>query len=260
MARFQLFEWEDQPWFPKRLRHYMVDYLDFLAGLSAKPFEAIAAKIGSALDKTKVYHLVDLCSGSGGPIEQLLGLLRTARPPTVVLTDLFPNTAAFERVHQRSQGRIGFERGPVDAGRVPERLTGFRTLFNSFHHFKPVMARRILRDCVDKRQGIAVVEVVSRSAPAILSVIINSLLLFLVTPFIKPFSPGRLIFTYLVPAVPACILWDGLVSCLRVYSLSELDALIEPDMRAAFEWETGKCYLGNSPFYVTYLIGVPGPG
>jgi len=48
-------------------------------------------------------------------------------------------------------------------------------------------------------------------------------------PTVRPFKPGWLVLTYLIPLL---VLWDGLVSCLRVYSTRELRALVaEPSQR-----------------------------
>jgi len=73
----------------------------------------------------------------------------TADPPvTAMLTDLYPNHEAFERVAKENPA-IDAIHEPVDATAVPERLTGLRTLFSGFHHFRPAQARLILRDAVD---------------------------------------------------------------------------------------------------------------
>ncbi len=55
----------------------------------------------------------------------------------VTLTDKFPNLEAFERARSQSGNMIEFVTEPVDARAVPRELKGFRTIFNSFHHFRP---------------------------------------------------------------------------------------------------------------------------
>jgi len=40
--------------------------------------------------------------------------------------------------------------------RVPDELTGFRTIFSAFHHFRPEEARAVVADAAHQRQGIAV--------------------------------------------------------------------------------------------------------
>jgi hypothetical protein len=79
-----------------------------------------------------------------------------------------------------------------------------------------------------------------------------------------PFVPGRrwswLFFTYLVPLVPLLILFDGLVSCLRVYSLPELSGLTQGIGGEGWRWEMGRLRLGSAPAHATFLVGLPARG
>jgi hypothetical protein len=49
------------------------------------------------------------------------------------------------------------------------------------------------------------------------------LLVFLLTPLVRPVSWVQILFTYLVPILPVLIFWDGLISQLRTYSVQELE-------------------------------------
>ena len=57
----------------------------------------------------------------------------------VCLTDKYPNIAAFLKKAQvvKSGGATTYSAEPVDAGRIPAEIAGFRTIFSSFHHFPP---------------------------------------------------------------------------------------------------------------------------
>ncbi len=59
---------------------------------------------------------------------------------------------------------------------------------------------------------------------SIVSMLFVPLGALLVTPFIRPFRWSRLVFTYVIPVLPLLIVFDGIVSCLRVYSPDELRA------------------------------------
>ncbi len=63
---------------------------------------------------------------------------------------------------------------------------GFRTLFNSFHHFTPDDARAILRGAVGARQPIAVFEIPERKLSVVLSTLLAPFMVLLATPFIRP--------------------------------------------------------------------------
>jgi hypothetical protein len=105
--------------------------------------------------------IVDLCSGGGGA---LVGLAeRGALGPVdeIVLTDLYPNAAAFALAERRLPP--GVCRGvptPVDASDVPPELRGgVRTLFNSLHHLPPPLVLRVLGDAARQGQPFAAFEV-----------------------------------------------------------------------------------------------------
>ena len=64
--------------------------------------------------------------------------------------------------------------------------------------------------------------------------------------------------TYLVPLIPALLLWDGLVSCLRAYSPAELRELIAGiDGHETFDWIVQRVWLYPLPLRGTILIGSP---
>ena len=78
---------------------------------------------------------------------------------------------------------------------VPARLAGLRTMFNSFHHFRPADATAILRSAVAAGQPIGVFEVSNRSLRTVLTLILTPLFVFIATLFIRPFRWDRLLWT-----------------------------------------------------------------
>jgi hypothetical protein len=75
-------------------------------------------------------------------------------------------------------------------------------------------------------------------------------------PTIRPLKLSWLFFTYLVPLVPLLVLWDGVVSCLRIYSPRELRDLVDALPDNDYEWDIGTIPLGG-PAHATYLVGRP---
>jgi hypothetical protein len=259
MRRLHLFEFEDQPWFPALLRGYMTDYLAFTASLARAPFRGIARKLKAAMEASGTRQIVDLCSGGGGPVPNVVRLLREEEhfPVTVCLTDLHPNLAAFQRV-SATDPSIQHVASPVDATAVPPEFLGFRTLFNGFHHLTPEQGRKVLEDAARADRGIAVVEMIDRSLLSAASVFVGSAAILLMTPFMRPFRLSRLLLTYAVPAVPLFALWDGLVSCLRIYSPDELRALADGiGADKGYRWEAGRLRMDKGPGGITFLIGIP---
>jgi hypothetical protein len=261
MGRLHLLELEDQPWFPAFLRDGMTDFLSFLGNVSPQPYVEFARLVAERMRSLGTDRVVDLCSGGGGPGLTLGGLLSEGGTPvTVHLTDIYPNLRRFEQLSAgRGQG-VTFEEAPVDARDVPEHLDGFRVVFNGFHHFDVDDARGVLADAVRKSRGIAIYEMNGRSAPSLLSVLLSPVTLLLVTPFIRPLRLGRLLWTYVLPIMPLAVLWDGIVSCLRVYSPDELRTLVESvPGHDGFDWSIGQLPVPGTPAKATYLLGSPRP-
>jgi hypothetical protein len=256
--RLHLIEWNDQPWLPEILRRAVTDYLTTLIELG-DPFAPLVPRLAKLCAQTGDDRVVDLCAGGGGPWIKLQPAVSAAlgRPLRVTLTDLYPNRAAFARVGATAPGAIAGEAEPVDARAVPARLGGLRTLFEGFHHLRPTDARAVLADAQRQRQPIVIVEGTRRSLTALLGMLLVPLVVLLVTPRIRPWSWARLLLTYLVPIVPLVILWDGLVSCLRSYRLSELCALTA-GLDDGYHWEVGE-YRRHGGI-VTYLVGAPSRG
>jgi hypothetical protein len=253
VKRFHLFELEDQAWFPPTLRDLSTDYLHFMQG-ALKIEGAIMPIVERVVRRTGVREIVDLCSGASGPLPALLDRLAAAGLPLhATLTDLYPNVDAFAAIAERARGSISFIDRSIDARALPRELVGLRTIFNGFHHFSPADAGAVLRDAGDARQPLAIFEVSERSARNILPVILVPIFVWLGTPFMRPFSWTRLLWTYPVPLVPLTCFWDGVVSQFRAYTVEELREL---GRRAgAFNWEAGQVPMAGGTTRLTYLIG-----
>lgn len=255
MARLHLFEFEDLSWFPSFLRNYGTDFLQFLAN-KTKMWKPVVPVLEKALKHEGSNQVIDLASGGGGGLLWLNETLKETNPELkVTLTDFYPNLAAFG--HTKAQAdNFDFIREPVNALKVPAELKGVRTQFLSFHHFKAADAKAILQNAVDARSPIAIFEGQERSLPSILAMIFSPITVLLATPFIRPFKLGRIIFTYLIPIVPLFVMWDGIVSSLRTYSVKEMEELIaKVEGKDTFDWEVKR--IKSGPGVILYLLGLP---
>jgi hypothetical protein len=138
-------------------------------------------------------------------------------------------------------------------------MDGFRTLFTAFHHFRPELAREILRDAVRKRRGIGIFEFTRRNIPASLRLASRVPLAMLAAPLSPPFRWSRLLWTYVVPAVPAVAAFDGFVSSLRSYTPDELRDMVAGLGDTGYTWDIGQEPAALPEATLTWLIGCPRP-
>lgn len=258
MRRIHAFELEDQPWFPRLIRDYATDFLQFMLD-ATDAYGPVAPLITRSLEACGTRRVVDIGSGGGGPWFRLAGRVRAeAGPVEVVLTDLYPSRHAAERVRARSGGDVRYHETPVDALRMPAEMDGFRTLFTALHHFRPADAQAVLAGAVRGGRGIGVFEFSERSVRGVLMTVASPLLVLLATPLIRPFRWSRLFWTYAVPLVPLAVLWDGVVSALRTYTPEEMESLGRA-ASADCHWTAGRIQ-GKAPVPVSYLLGLPARG
>lgn len=257
MRRIQFIEIHEQPWFPSFLRDDVTDALQHGLGI-LRAYEPIGSMLHWALDSSTSRSIVDLCSGGGGPWLDLSRNLKSkGRTAQIWLSDKFPNVRAFQILSEASGNQIAFRADSVDAMKVPRELTGFRTMFSSYHHFSPEEARAVLQDAVDAGEGIGIFEVTRRAPSAIGLMFPWALLVFLSTPWIRPFRWSRIFWTYVVPIVPLVVLFDGLVSCCRTYRPQELSTIVEKLTGSEYLWEAGEQTGSRGKVPITYLIGSP---
>jgi hypothetical protein len=256
MRRVQFIEMHDQPWFPAFLRDQVTDDLQVLLNIG-RPYGDILPQLREGIERAGADRVLDLCSGAGGPWPWLAKELeRSGLRICVELSDKYPN----EQVRKES-AKLRYRDEFVDATRVPSGLAGFRTLFTSFHHFPPEQARAILKDAVDKRQGIGVFEIPGRRPLTLLLLPLVPLGDILLVPFLRPKflarAIWRLVWRWVIPIVPLVLLFDGVVSCLRAYSPRELRELTSGLEDSGYRWEIGCVKRGPFRLSITYLVGYP---
>lgn len=254
MPRLHLFELHDFHWCPRIIREGLTDFLETSINIQ-DTYGPVKTRILEALRRSGATQVVDLCSGGGGP--WIHWLRKGEFQSAAVLTDKFPNQHAQNRLSQLGLPGVRYCNEPIDVAAVPADLKGFRTLFTSFHHFRPEQAENVLRDAVAHQQPIGVFEFTSRSPKALLLMLLSPFAVWLLTPRAREVGSLRWLFTYLIPVIPAVVTIDGIVSCLRTYSVNELKKMAA----AAAEHAPGYVWLAGQeqgrPFSITYLIGYP---
>ena len=259
MKRIHLFELEDFTWFPNWIRigvTRLIVVMHKLLGSSAD----LVQLLSRALAHSESMVIVDLCSGSGGPMLDVYRTLKK-RPGLnslqLTLTDLYPNRTLAAAIEGQGDAALRYETHSINAADVAPELRGVRTLIGSFHHMLPEVARRILQDAREKHQPICVYEISDNSFPISLwwvALPLNFLMALFITPFARPVTVKQLFFTYVLPVIPLCFAWDGAVSNARTYTLGDMATLLEGLQSDEYTWETG---LIPGKAKKLYLLGLP---
>lgn len=242
IARRHLFEFNDSSFAPAALRDTVIEALGrtlawgrILKGLVA-PFRDFVAH-------ARVQEVLDLCSGTGEPAAILAREIARAGgcPPRFVLTDLKPHEQIWARLRAAQPGAIDFVAQPLDASRIPPAIgrDRARVVINALHHFRPPTAAAILRGACEAAPGVFVAEGFERAPLRFLPFAAAGIPALLANPLLSPRGrAAKAVLTWLTPAALAASMWDGFVSTLRVYSESELRAMVAP-LGAAFTWTYG---------------------
>jgi hypothetical protein len=257
LRRLHLFEIHEQPWLPHSLRDAVTDILQWILNLT-RVYASVEPRLRAALKRSRASQVVDLCSGAGGPwlwMQERLAAQKT--PVNVWLTDKYPNEATSRTIQKRTRQRLRYHSSPVEATRIPGDLRGFRTLFTAFHHFPPEQARALVRQAVEQREGIAIFEVPRRSIVTFVGCLLFAFGALLAVPLMRPFCWSRVFWTYVIPLAPLILCFDGLVSCLRAYSLAELSEMAPIHAAQGYRWEFGEERRGIFSLKVTFLVGFP---
>lgn len=266
MKRIQLFEFEDFSWFPDGLRNGMTNLilvLHRMMGIS----DVLADGIRDVLKEQNLSRIVDLGSGSGGPMPEVLKKIHENKElenVELLLTDLYPNPQAIQKFNRNVEDKISYSESPVDATDLKTAPDGLLTMINSFHHMPPKEARKILTSATENAQSILIYEMAENKMPLWLwwlllplSLVLLIIMVFFMTPFVKPLKWHQLIFTYLIPVIPICYAWDGQASMPRMYALQDIDILLEGLHRNEYVWEKGYPLKKNGKKLGTYLKGTP---
>ncbi len=255
MGRIQLFEFGDLERCPASLRRALRDAM-VLGETRFHTFRDVVGPLIDALKRTQRDQVLDLCSGSGGPWHDLAPAVSDAGVELDVLLSERsgppPGDLALPATPRVS---LSFARQPIDARAVPSGLPGLRTLFNSFHHFRPDEARRVVAQIAEAGEGVVIAELTARRLS---SVLWNALAVPLALLVGAAFLGDRRIraWTYLGGLLPLVVAWDGVVSCLRSYTAEEI-AAIAREAAPHHDWQHGELRLGRLPVWITYVTGVP---
>lgn len=263
MKRVQLFEFEDFSWFPTSIRNSMTNLIVVLhkmMGIS----DVIAKLVGETLDELKTDSIIDLGSGSGGAMPMVHEAIIKDHPnASLTMTDLYPNPQAIKRFNSENSN-LKYHEESVDATNFSSAPKGLKTMVNCFHHMRPEQARKIVQSAAENKEPLLIYEMAENNIPLIvwwlmlpISLTIVMLMCFFMTPFVRPMTWQQIVFTYLIPVIPITYAWDGQASLPRMYTMDDMDELLEGLETEHYTWKKGRALDAKGKKKGTYVIGMP---
>ena len=228
--------------------------------------EVLANLISRVLKEKSLFQVVDLGSGSGGVMPDVLKVLRQdpeLKDVKLTMTDLYPNETIIKKFNNNQDESISYHSTSVDASNIATAPAGLKTMVNSFHHMRPANARKILESAQQNHQPFLIYEMGENKMPLLIwglllpiSLAILMIMVLFMTPFVRPLTWQQIVFTYLIPIIPICYAWDGQASLPRMYSLNDMDVLLEGLNSDKYTWTKGHALKKNKKQGI-YVIGLP---
>ena len=256
VRRIHLFEFNDQRWLPRFVTGWMTRILH-LSHEETEDGRIWAPKVRDLVRRYGQEKIVDLCSGGGGPVLEVVRILEQEHGihPHLTLTDIIPNLQTASEINGVGNDRV-YKTEPIDATNVPRELQGVRTVFSGFHHLRPELAFGLLKNAFDCRQHIFIGETTKRSLRAFRVYAPAPFHFFSMAHRISSTKAQRF-FTFGVPILPFMLGWDNLVSCLRTYSSREVKEFISHLQSDDYCWQIGEMWNPALDTAYPYIMGYP---
>lgn len=266
MKRLELFEFEDFNWLPNFIRSGVTNLIQVLHRMMGTA-DVLASLISIAQQKHHFESVVDLGSGSGGPMIDSIALInqKSSQPINLLLTDKYPNQKAIESINKQALHHVQYQSESLDALALGTAPKGLKTMIASFHHMNPSTARQILKTAESNKQPILIYEIAVNNIPTLLwwillpiSLVILIIMCLVMTPFVRPFSWRQIFFTYLIPIIPIVYAWDGQASIMRTYTFKDVESLIGgQDDESDYHWEIDHAFTAKDKKAGYYILGYP---
>ncbi|KAG6999367.1 hypothetical protein G7Y79_00035g070390 [Physcia stellaris] len=186
-----------------------------------------------------------------------------------VLTDIHPHLEAWESAAKKSN-HLKYIRSSVDAGDAPRNIlalaTGdetrqqkkvFRLFSLAFHHFDDPSARRILQNTLETSSGFGIFELQDRSFEGLFTALVLFPSLWAGSWYWFWGDWTHLFWTYVIPVVPFVVVFDGLMSCVRMRDGDEIMKLMEGlQGKEGWRFETGSTMHTWPSGRMTYFVGI----
>ncbi len=229
------FEFMDLTWVPQSIRLTMREVLECAMSAPFRDYyDWVAGEVAKAAKERDCDTIVELGAGTA-PLTRRLAVDPEAKGKRLVVCDLNPDAATYQALEKEFSGQVEPVYAGVDFARVPSfGRKALLVLSASFHHVREKERVALLRSLFGSSPNVLVFEPLRRN----LSSVIYASFTFmpgLMAPAVFLKFHGlrrgghlrRLFWCWLVPVVPFMLAWDGIVSCLRMWTAEEWGEALE---------------------------------
>ena len=247
-------EFGDQPWLKGWLRDFYRDCLN--AGIMiGGQYRHLHIPFKRWADKSSATEVLEIGSGGAGPCSTLLQASEAdgIELPKIILSDIRPSLKAYEDLQRRfGATRVSYIRHSVAAEDAGDQGIPHVMILSALHHLPSDTVKKLLEVTLAKGHSIFIAEPFPRDLRHFMLVLLSGPLPYMLAPFVaERFTWKRFLLCTLVPLFPLMVMIDGCISVLRVYSKSDLQALLPEKVIKGYEVEFGTLrYLGV--FRATY--------
>lgn len=213
-----LIELEDTDWFPNILREQQLGYIGWLVRI-LDMYRPIVRILPEWIKQSNLYHVQDLCSGSGEPMISISESF--PEQISVSISDKFPPDKP------ESKRSLNYIPKSTDVLTLNFESQKYYTMFNAFHHFDNADQKDIICRIIESRAPFCFVEILEPNLFTMVKVItVNTFGQLLLAPFIRPFSLKRILLTYILPVNLFTTTYDGVISVLKSKNKKQYQTLL----------------------------------
>jgi len=233
----------------------MTDFLAFFATFFMQ-YDPVFPLIRQTMERGGFKRIRDFCSGGASYLLKLDRYLNMKNKLKInlVMTDKYPNLEMFKLLTERSGGTLSYSAEPVDALTPPPEKQEFRVLFSAMHHFSPAELEQMIDRALADDCAIGFFDYATRNHfRTFLSLLMLMPMVWMLTPFMLPFSWKRLFWTYILPAIPLTLLLDGFISRWNGYQPGDFKQITEKLDRHGCRCECGlfpNCFYSGEVLYL----------
>lgn len=236
-------EWMDTHWLPASLRHTLTDVLGLTHSYFRRYDRWVADYVAKRALQLGSRRVVELGAGSA-PLTRSLSARSDLAGIDLVPCDLHPNAAAFSELARRWPDRVKPVFEPIDYA-LPRQWGGNSLLVLSatFHHVPPQHRRQVLESLRRSGEAVLIFEPLKREVASLVLCLLGWVPAWLSPLAIHRKGVIRRIFwCWVFPLAPILFVFDGVVSCLRMWNGQEWETYLRnPTDRTGNYYETLFC-------------------